>query len=230
MFFQAYPIIFGGIYGFNAGETGLTFIPIGVGAMLAGFVYLWWEHYLERARVKSPPPAWSQQEEYVRLPIALLGAPSFAISLFWLGWTARPGIHWIVPTLSALPFGVGFLLIFMALINYIVDAYGTAFAASGLGAASCSRAIFGVVLPFAAKPMYETLGFAWACSLLGFLSIVMGAVPFVFLKYGAKIRENSKLCQEVKSKEAEDEEKKRRLEERQLQLSSHVHGDPEKQV
>ncbi|PPJ49734.1 hypothetical protein CBER1_02860 [Cercospora berteroae] len=229
MFFQAYPIIFGGIYAFNAGETGLTFIPIGVGAILAGFVYLWWEHYLERARARSPPPAWSQQEEYVRLPIALLGAPLFAISLFWLGWTARPGIHWVVPTLSALPFGVGFLLIFFAIVNYAVDAYER-FAASAMGALACSRAILGVVLPFAARPMFESLGVAWACSLLGFLSVIMGIVPFAFLKYGAKIRENSTWCQELRRKEAEDEEKRRRLEEQQSQLSPHARGDPEKQV
>lgn len=112
MFFQSYPIIFGGVYGFNAGETGLAFLPIGVGAMLAGIIYIYWERYLEKARARTPPPAWSQQEEYVRLPIALLGAPLFAISLFWLGWTARADVHWIVPILSALPFGIGFLLIF----------------------------------------------------------------------------------------------------------------------
>lgn len=45
-----------------------------------------------------------------------------------------------------------------------------------MGAASCARSIFGVVLPFAAKPMYGTLGVAWACSLLGFLSLLMSAI------------------------------------------------------
>ncbi|USW49359.1 Putative major facilitator superfamily, MFS transporter superfamily [Septoria linicola] len=227
IFFQSYPIIFGGIYGFNSGQTGLTFLPIGVGAMLAGFVYVYWERYLEKAKARCPPPMWSQQEEYVRLPIAVLGAPLFAISLFWLGWTARPDIHWIVPTLSALPFGIGFLLIFMALINYIVDAYEI-YAASAMGAASCSRSIFGVVMPFAARPMYETLGVAWACSLLGFLSILMGIVPFAFLKYGAKIRENSTWCQELKRKKVEDQEKQRRLEQQQQQHRSS--SDLEKQA
>lgn len=65
----------------------------------------------------------------------------------------RPSIHWIVPTLSALPFGIGFLLIFMGELNYLVDAYEI-YAASAMGAASCARSIFGVILPFAARPMY----------------------------------------------------------------------------
>lgn len=197
--------------------------------MLAGGIYLYWEHYLAKAKAKSLPPAWSQQEEFVRLPIALLGAPLFAVALFWLGWTARPSIHWIVPTLSALPFGIGFLLIFMALINYIVDAYEI-FAASAMGAASCSRSIFGVVLPFAARPMYSRLGIAWSCTLLGLLSVFMGIVPFVFIKYGAKIRANSRWCQELKRKRAEEEEKQLMSDERQQRTTQHVCSRPEKQV
>jgi hypothetical protein len=105
----------------------------------------------------------------------------------------------------------GFLLIFMALINYIVDAYDI-YAASAMGAASCSRSIFGVVLPFAARPMYAALGVPWACSLLGLVSILMGVVPFVFLKYGEQIRANSAWCRELKQKRGEEEEKQRRRE------------------
>ena len=136
------------------------------------------------------------------------------ISLFWLGWGARPSVHWIVPTLAALPFGIGFLLIFMALINYIVDAYEI-YAASAMGAASASRSVFGVILPFAAAPLYEKLGIAWACTLLGILSAVMSIIPFVFIRYGEKIRRHSKFCQEIREKKAQDEEKQRGQWERQ---------------
>ena len=134
--------------------------------------------------------------------------------MFWLGWTARPNIHWIVPILSALPFGIGFLLIFMALINYVVDAYEI-YAASAMGATSAARSVFGLVLPFAARPMYDKLGVDWACTLLGILSAVMCLIPFVFIKYGAKIRANSKFCQELKQQKAENDEKQRQLWERQ---------------
>ena len=149
------------------------------------------------------------------------------IGLFWLGWTARPGIHWIVPVLSALPFGIGFLLIFMALINYVVDAYEV-YAASAMGATSASRSIFGVVLPFAAKPMYSTLGVNWACTLLALLSALMCLIPFVFIKYGQRIRDNSEFCQELKKKKAEDEEKQRRRWERQRSRQEAL--EPEKAV
>ncbi len=136
------------------------------------------------------------------------------VSLFWLGWTARPEIHWIVPVLSALPFGVGFLLIFMALINYVVDAYEI-YAASAMGATSAARSVFGVILPFAARPLYARLGVDWACTLLGVLSALMCLIPFIFIRYGAKIRANSKFCQELKQKKADNEKKQQRLWERQ---------------
>jgi hypothetical protein len=55
-----------------------------------------------------------------------------------------------------------------------------------------------VALPFAAKSMYGTLGVHWATSLLGFLSLAMTAIPFVFIKYGPQIRAHSKFCQALK--------------------------------
>ena len=33
------------------------------------------------------------------------------------------GILWVVPFLSGIPFGMGYLLIFMAMLNYLTDAY-----------------------------------------------------------------------------------------------------------
>lgn len=202
MCFQAYPIIFEGIYGFNAGEEGLAFLPIGIGATLAGIVYIAWDAYLDRCKARTPPPAWTRIEEYRRLPLACFGGPLFAISLFWLGWTARADIHWMVPIMSALPFGVGFLLIFMGELNYLVDAYEV-FAASATGASACSRSIVAVVLPFAARSMYARLGVAWSCSLLGLLSLFMSAIPFVFIRFGDRIRANSAFCQQLQREKAD---------------------------
>lgn len=81
-----------------------------------------------------------------------------------------------------------------------------------MGAASCSRSIFGVILPFAARPMYDRLGIAWGCSLLGFLSLLMCIIPFAFIKYGDRIRANSKFCQYLKEKKAEQAERERERE------------------
>jgi len=182
---------------------------VGIGAIFSGAIYLWWDHYIDKAKVRNA--SWAHREDYRRLPLGCIGGPFFTVGMFWMGWTARSSIHWIVPVLGGFPLGAGMLLLFMSLINYLVDAYET-FAASALAATACSRSLFGVLLPFAAKPMYDQLGVAWACSLLGFLSLAMCTIPFAFLKYGNKIRANSRFCQELaqqKRKLAEDEERKR---------------------
>lgn len=111
---------------------------------------------------------------------------------------------------------MGYLCLFMALLNYLVDAYEV-FAASAMAAASLSRSSFGAVLPFAAKPLYRALGVAWATSLMGFLAVALCVVPFAFLKFGGRMRERSKFCQYLKEKkrvEAEVVRKEREREER----------------
>ena len=197
LFFEAYPIIFEGLYHMNTGVAGLAFLPIVIGAVIAFGIFVWYDNVLQRAQKANAD--WAAIEEYRRLPLACLGGPLYAISLFWLGWSATPQVHWIVPMLAGVPFGIGFLLIFMALLNYITDAYEV-YAASAMAASSCSRSIFGALLPLGAAPMYKSLGISWACSLLGFLSLAMCIIPFTFIKYGDRIRENSKFCQELKKR------------------------------
>ncbi|KAL8801464.1 MAG: hypothetical protein Q9182_004430 [Xanthomendoza sp. 2 TL-2023] len=197
LFFEAYPLIFQGIYHFNTGTAGLPFLAIGLGAFLSMIIFMYWDSSL--ARAKKANAHWAHVEEYRRLPLACIGGPLYVISLFWLGWTANPHIHWIVPILSGIPFGIGFMLIFMALINYVGDAYEV-FAASAMAATSACRSIFGAVLPIAARPLYAGLGIAWASSLLGFLSLGMCVIPFAFIAYGDRIRANSKFCQELKER------------------------------
>lgn len=206
MFFQAYPIMYRGTYGFNAGEEGLAFLPIGLGALIACAMYLTYDAFLARARARHRP--WTRNEEARRLPLACAAGPFIVASLFWAGWTARPSIHWAAPVFAGVPFGVGYLLCFMAILNYLVDAYEV-FAASAMAAAGTSRSVFGAVLPFATRPMYGALGVDWACSLLGFVMLGLCAIPFVFWRFGGAIRANSAFCRELKERRERQEEKDR---------------------
>ena len=115
LYFEAYPMIFQGpnsIYKFSSGVAGLAFLPIGIGAFSTAFIFLWYNDFF--AKGQKTQKNWAQIEEYRRLPLACIGGPLYVISLFWLGWSAYSNVHWIVPMLSGVPFGMGFLLIFMA--------------------------------------------------------------------------------------------------------------------
>ncbi|KAL1598926.1 hypothetical protein SLS60_008071 [Paraconiothyrium brasiliense] len=227
IYFQSFPLIFIDIYHFNAGEEGLTFLPIGVGAIVSAVLYLLWDFILRRAQDAGKP--WSRNEEMRRLPLACIAGPFFVISSFWLGWTARPDVHWIVPCLASMLFGMGYLCLFMALLNYLVDAYEI-FAASAMAAASLSRSSFGAVLPFAAKPMYRAMGVAWATSLLGFFSVALCVVPFAFLKWGGKMREKSKFCQYLKAKKREEAEQVERERDEKASMEALQEGNAGQQV
>lgn len=114
MTFQSFSIIYVDLYGLSPGVEGLTFLNIGAGALCAVPVFFGWDAYLEKAQVEGR--AWTRKEEYRRLPLACLGGPLFVVSLFWLGWTSREGVPFWVPMLSGIPFGMGFQLVFMALV------------------------------------------------------------------------------------------------------------------
>jgi multidrug resistance protein len=220
MSFQAYPIIFQGVYGMSPGVCGLTYLFIGAGACLNLPPFYWWDGYYSRLKERYP---WARQEEYRRLPVSCVGGPLFAVSLFWLGWTARADIHWAVPMMAGLLFGSGFQLIFMSLINYLTDSYG-AFAASANAAASCSRSIVAVVLPLATSSLFGRLGIAGACSLLAGLSLAMSVIPFLFIWKGQQIRENSKFCTYLREQQEEAERKAEQEKGRTLGAGSPASG------
>lgn len=46
--------------------------------------------------------------------------------------------------------------------------------------------------PLFGNQMYETLGFQWASSLLAFLTVIMVPFPYLFVKYGKRIRARSR--------------------------------------
>ncbi len=112
----------------------------------------------------------------------------------------------------------------MALVNYLTDAYEI-FAASALAAASCTRSILGAVLPLAAKPMYDRLGVSWASSLLGFLGLGVSIIPFAFIRYGDRIRANSKLCQYLLERKKVMDESQAIEERRQSSREELVEGE-----
>lgn len=221
MSFQAFPIIFSELYGLSPGVTGLCYLPIGAGALLSLPVFWSWDSILARAVARGAP--WTKREEYRRLPLALLGGPTFVVSLFWLGFSAREGTSFVAPMLSGIPFGLGFMLIFMAMLNYLTDAYDI-FAASANAAASCCRSLLAVILPLATPYMYADLGISGACSLLGGLSAGMCVIPFIFIWKGPSIRARSKFCIALQERR-EELQRKTQEEDRGLERLAQLEKD-----
>ncbi|KAI9678145.1 MAG: hypothetical protein M1817_006089 [Caeruleum heppii] len=192
LFLTAYPLVFQQIHGFSGGVGGLPFFGMIVGQLSAGvYVLILQPSYMRKLEANNniPIPEW-------RLPPVIVGGISFAIGLFWFGWTGyRQDIHWIAPTLSGLMTGFGLLAIFLQSLNYLVDAY-LMFAASAIAANTFLRSLCGAGFPLFATYMFNGLGIQWASTLLGCVAVVLVPIPVLFYRYGAVIRKKSKFAPE----------------------------------
>ncbi len=70
------------------------------------------------------------------------------------------------------------------------------------------------MLPLATTPLFLRLGISGACSLLGGLSLLMCALPFVFIWKGEHIRAGSRFCIVLRERK---EEMARKVEVQRLQ-------------
>ncbi|KAL5410931.1 hypothetical protein PMIN03_005172 [Paraphaeosphaeria minitans] len=186
-FLTAYTLVFEGQYGFTPGVSGLTYFGLIIGVMF-GFALMAAMNPSYERKLKAnnniPVPEW-------RLPLAMVGAPIFAGGLFWFGWTGYNGrILWVAPVCSGIFTGFGIWTIFLALLNYIIDAY-LMFAASAVAGNTFMRSLFAGAFPLFSTYMFNGMGIQWASTLLGCIATVMVPMPFLFFIYGKKIRAKS---------------------------------------
>ncbi|KOS17271.1 putative drug/proton antiporter [Escovopsis weberi] len=189
LFFDAFPLVFSRNHGFNGWQIGLSFLGIGAGMIIGVATDPLW--YRARTRLITAAAGVSQPE--FRLPSAILGAWIVPAGIFVFAWTTYARVHWIAPIIGSAIFGIGNVLVFAGIFTFTVDAYPL-YAASALAANTFARCSFAAAFPLFGIQMYEKLGFQWASSLLGFLTLAMAPFPFIFFKYGKKIRARSRFA------------------------------------
>jgi multidrug resistance protein len=184
MFFVAYPIIYQEGKGWNAGSTGLMFIPIAIGVVLSAVCAPWVnKHYLKvcaRYPNGKPPPE-------ARLIPMMWSCWLIPIGLFIFGWTSYPRLSWWGPAMGGFPVGFGFIFLYNSANNYLVDTYQH-LAASALAAKTFLRSIWGACVVLFTIQMYHRLGYQWAGSLLAFIALACCGIPYVFYFKGKQIR------------------------------------------
>lgn len=190
MFFFAYPVVYLEDKGWSALKTGIMFIPIGVGVILATCLApLINKEYNKRAQV------FRDRGELPPAELRLLPMMAFCwfipIGLFSFAWSSGPEISWAGPCFSGLAAGFGFCAIYNPGNNYIVDSYQH-YAASALAAKTLVRSLWGASVPLFTIQMYHRLGNQWASSLMAFISLACCGIPFLFYFHGARIRKFSK--------------------------------------
>ncbi|KAL1791827.1 hypothetical protein ACET3X_009578 [Alternaria dauci] len=189
IWFESFPLVFEGLYGFNLGLEGVAFLGILVGTFIAVAVLFGWNYYyLEKQFDEN-----GNIEPETRLIPAMVGCFFVPICLFWFGWTSKSDVHWIVPIIGSSFFGIASFTLFQAVLPYLSDAYPDS-VASVLAGNDLMRSSFGAGFPLFATAMYKNLGINWASSLLAFLGIAFIPIPFALYKWGKQIRHKSKLA------------------------------------
>ncbi|CRG90778.1 putative transporter mfs2 [Talaromyces islandicus] len=195
-FLTGYTFIFTDVYGLSQGMTGVCFVGQMVGVLSCGALIPLNVHLRRRdiARAKALGPDVKVAPES-RLYWAMIGGPAIPISLFWMGWTARPDISIWSPLLASVLFGFGILCVFMTTYQYLIDSYEV-YAASALASITLIRYVVSGAFIEISIPFYRNMGVAYTLTILGSISGVLVLIPFAFYKYGPAIRRKSKYAPE----------------------------------
>lgn len=114
-FFEAFPIVFGGVFGFSTSQVGLAFLAVGLGVALGVVSAIVIDRIIYQKLHKQ---ALAEGRTIVapehRLYAAMFGSIGIPVGLFWFAWTSRQTVHWIVPILASIPFAWGNISIFVS--------------------------------------------------------------------------------------------------------------------
>lgn len=185
LFFTTIPSVFENQYGFSTGLSGLAYLGIGLGFGIGLVLY---GVTNDRVVLKLTQRNGGKYEPEMRLPAMIMFACLLPISFFWYGWTVDKDVHWIVPIIGMMPFGIGMMGVYLPIQTYVIDCYQT-YAASANASLTTTRSLVGAVLPLAGSKLFANLGLGWGNSLLGFIALAFIPVPIIFSRYGQRIRE-----------------------------------------
>lgn len=187
--FVAYPIIFSVERHWSPGMSGMSYLGIGVGIMLA----IASEPLLRRLiNMQACDPLTGRPYPESAALVMVIGSVLTPLGQLGFSWTCLPTeIHWLVPIAFGVPYGAGNTLSFIYSSNYLAASYGI-YAASALASNAIIRSIFGAILPLASLQLYKVMSPQWAGTLCGILTIAMIPIPIILWKFGSRIRSKSR--------------------------------------
>ncbi|KAK5739869.1 hypothetical protein LTR17_004965 [Elasticomyces elasticus] len=190
MQFASISLVYRSVYSFDSTQVGAVYAAVVVGSILGAAMSIAQDYACRRYW-----PAASTRPQS-RLYLACVATLLLPAGLFMFGFTSRASTHWVVPTTAIGMFIAGIFVIYLAVFNYLVDAYG-AYASSALAAQSMCRNLLAGVFPLFTKAMFERLGYQGAGCLLGGVGLVLCLVPWMLCLYGDAIRRRSVLVQKM---------------------------------
>jgi hypothetical protein len=185
LLFTTFPQVFEHNYGFSPGITGLTYLGVGLGFMIAilfGIPQIDKQYHRLTAKYNGMP-----MPEF-RLPVANIGAVCIPISLVFYGWAVEAHTFYLVPIIGTVFFGIRTICIFNTTQNFYIDAF-TRYAASAIAAGTLFRSVVGAAFPLFGGDLYSELGYGWGCTVLAACGVLLMPMPMLIMTYGKRVRE-----------------------------------------
>lgn len=102
-------------HSFTKSQTGLTFLGVGLGVVLAGLTAVYCDlHFYQPAHRRTIAAGHTSTPPETRLYVSMLGCFGVPIGIFWFAWTARADVHWASCVVAAVPFAWGNLCVFVS--------------------------------------------------------------------------------------------------------------------
>ncbi|EHK44927.1 hypothetical protein TRIATDRAFT_38398 [Trichoderma atroviride IMI 206040] len=213
MFIQSFALVYKQ-WGFGTVEIGLSFIPIGIGYVIAWILFIPAIKRNIKERKAKPDDERAQYES--RLWFLLYTAPCLPIGLIGFAWTIQgPPIHWIGSMIFVAIVGIANYAIYMATIDYMICAYGP-YSASATGGNGWSRDFLAGVLTIPATPFFTNIGASsgknleYASTILFCIAFILVLAVYVIYWKGPTLRKRSPFAQRLADARAENANEGRR--------------------
>ncbi|OSS46120.1 hypothetical protein B5807_08034 [Epicoccum nigrum] len=188
-FFESLPLVYPVMYNFSGESTSLVFLVVAPAGLIAFTVHCIYLKY--RCFPRMMNGTFGELENHL-LP-GLFASPIICIGLFLFAWTARPSVHWIVPTIGLGLTIFGTYFVAQSVLLYIPNIYPR-YAASIFSANSLSRSLFAFAAVLFARPMFQGIGVDGGVSLLGGFMILCTLGMLVLFRFGKSMRERSRFA------------------------------------
>ncbi|KAF2636302.1 MFS general substrate transporter [Massarina eburnea CBS 473.64] len=102
LLFTTLPFVFQYQYHFSTGSVGLSYLGLGVGSLVGLAIAGVMSDRIYKKKIALD--RWTPEDRLIPL---IGGAFFIPVGLFWYGWAAQAGTHWIVPILGTAFIGIG---------------------------------------------------------------------------------------------------------------------------
>jgi DHA1 family multidrug resistance protein-like MFS transporter len=188
-FFEAFPLVYINLYGFNLGQMGLTFLSISVAVAVAIPCYWAYMYYVVEPEIMTKGLTAPER----RLIPALFVSFLLPVGLFLFGWTSKTSIHWIASVIGIGIYTFGVFILLQCIFVYIPMSYPQ-YAASLFAGNDFARSALAAGAILFARPLYINLGIGPGISLMA--GLTCGCVGGIFALYylGAGLRARSRFA------------------------------------